>query len=385
MHVRLKGLNWGHRRATAPIAAATAAFGGLEPDVAIDWSVQTLAGFEHALGPDVAAQFDFIVFDHPFCGAISDAGYFLPVADDDDLRRPENFVGSSLASYRYGGSLWGVPIDGATQTAVYRPDLLEPFGPPPVTWDGVASLGRRVRAAGKWLGLAAANPHGFLVLAALCANLGRPFAHDPQADPFDRSTLCDAIDALAMILPYCHPDSPQMNAIALHEAMQKGDDIVYCPLAYCYLTHGEADWLRPLGFGAFPGPVSPHAAGTVLGGTGLGISSRTAHPDIARKFARFLARSDTQLEAFARNHGQPARIEAWNDTETDRRFGGALSQARSTIDAAWIRPRYRNYPRFQHAAGDVVGRAFPNLDGRRLADELFTTWMNSGNAGMGEP
>jgi multiple sugar transport system substrate-binding protein len=372
--VRLKGLNWGHRRATAPIAAATAAFRRLWPEVDISWNVQPLAGFENALGPDVAAQFDFIVFDHPFCGSISEAGYFLPMPEDGDLADPAMFVGPSLTSYRYSGALWGVPIDAATQTAVFRPDLLAPFGPPPRTWDEVVDLGRRVRVTGKWLGIAAFNPHGFLILAALCANFGRPLACDPLADPFDRRSMSDALEALSMIQPYLHPSCAEMNAIALHEAMQVSNDIVYCPISYCYLTHAEADWRRPLAFSDFPGPRAPYVAGTVLGGTGLGISSQTSQPDIAKKFGLFLAQADVQLEVFSQNHGQPARVEAWDDREADRRFGEALTGTRATIEAASVRPRYRNYVRFQHEAGELIGRTFPNFGGRTAVEELYRIW-----------
>ena len=56
----------------------------------------------------------------------------LGVADGD-------FVGASLASYRHSGHLWGLPVDGASHVALYRPDLLD--GPVPTTWPEVHGAG----------------------------------------------------------------------------------------------------------------------------------------------------------------------------------------------------------------------------------------------------
>jgi len=181
----LRGLNWGHRRATEPLQAAASHFTQCHPACTIEWTVQPLSGFEHGLDYNVVDRFDLIVFDHPFCGDIADRQLFRPVSDDHAASLDDGvFVGRSLHSYRYGGALWGVPVDGATQTAVYRPDLLSRYGELPQTWDDIVRLGRAVRNDGLWLGLAGLNPHAFLVVAALCANLGQPLCANPESKTF---------------------------------------------------------------------------------------------------------------------------------------------------------------------------------------------------------
>ena len=58
--------------------------------------------------------------------------------------------------------------------------------------------------------------------------------------------------------------------------------------------------------------------------------------------------------AFAAHHGQPARVECWEDGAIDRRFGGCFSATRATMERAWIRPRHDGYVAFQAKAGPLV-------------------------------
>ena len=127
----LRILCWEHRRAVDPMRAAIAAYGAENPDVAIELSFRPLSDFEHQGIAGAAAENDMVVFDHPFCGDIAESGVFLPLEDvlAGALGEDSRYVGPSLATYRYGGHIWGAPIDAATQHAlVTRPDLLDGGG-----------------------------------------------------------------------------------------------------------------------------------------------------------------------------------------------------------------------------------------------------------------
>jgi len=128
---------------------------------------------------------------------------------------------------------------------------------------------------------------------------------------------------------------------------------VFCPAVYCYATYAEADHRQPLRFHDFPGPHG--ARGSTIGGTGLGISAYSAAPAAALTYARFAASATTQ-RAFARNHGQPARIEAWQDSTIDARFGGCYGATLRTMEQCWIRPRFTGYLGFQAKAGPLIER-----------------------------
>lgn len=356
--LRLNGLVWGHRRAIQPMKALTSAFSAFRPDITIEWQVRSLADFEHQSLTDVARACDMVLLDHPFSAEIVASGSFLPLSGlglGCDLADAPSFIGSSLASYRYGGSVWAVPVDGASQHAAYRPDLMESTTLPR-NWDEVLALGAGLRRAGLWLGLAALTPHAGLVLAALMANLGKSWETDPD-QPFkiDRDGFTEAYDLLSQLVSFCPPEIADWNAIDLHEAMTTRDDIVYCPCVFGYATYAEAG-SRRMAFANFPGPRAPHAAGAVLGGAGLAISRRTAAPKAALDFAAYCAGAAAQSR-IAFHHGQPARIEGWSDPEADRQLGGYLSAARTTLESAWIRPRTCGFISFQDRAGRRIAEA----------------------------
>ncbi|MBS0320049.1 MAG: hypothetical protein JSR18_05875 [Proteobacteria bacterium] len=375
MSVVLRGLNWGHRRATGPMDAL-AALARERWGVDVAWDTQSLAGFEHGLSAEVADRYDLVVYDHPFCGVVAAHGLMLPLDTLLPPLRDEDFIGASLGSYRWAGHLWALPVDGATQCALARPDRLH--APLPASWDEVLALGRTLRTRDQWLGLATLSPHGILVLLALCANLGHPLATEPGAEPFDRPTLNHAADLLKAVAAVARPDGARMNAIDLHAAMVADDDLVYTPAAYAYLTYGEADQRRPLQFGGFPGPRGT-VDGTVLGGTGLGITRSCRDVPAASRIVAALADEDAQREVVMRHHGQPAAARAWKGCADDALFQGAHAAIANTVERAWMRPRFAGYIGWQAEAGTLVERFLAGELGRdALVAALEVAWWRHG-------
>ena len=374
----LRLLNWGHRRATAPITAAAAEFTARESGATINLDVQPLSGFEHGLTERVVDSYDLVIFDHPFCGAIAAGGLLMPLGSMVGDLKDEEYVGRSLASYRYAGDLWAVPIDGATQCAVYRSDLMPEGVTPPRSFEQVLALGSGLRARERHLGVALLTPHGFLVAAALCASLGAPLAQDPLAEPFDRRAMHEALRLLSALVVLARPDCVGMNAIDLHEAMSRDDDIVYCPAAYMYLTYAESGFGKRLAFGPFPGVGDSGPAGTVLGGTGLGVTRSCRHPELAAVFASLLCGGEAQKRLVSLHHGQAGHVAGWDDAGIDRRFGGALSATRTTIDGALVRPRHRAFIPFQHACGEIVEQFVAGAIAAETAmDAMGATWRRA--------
>jgi multiple sugar transport system substrate-binding protein len=341
--------------------------------VEIHWTDRSLAGFEHQPIAETAKAFDLVIFDHPFSGDIVASNCFLPLdrALPDWLGEAADglYVGPTLASYRFGGAVWGAPIDAATEHAIYRANVLARAGEtPPATWTEVIGLGGRLRKKGVFLGAAVVTPHLGLVAAALMANAGKPWP-TPSSEPFavDRDALQQALESLAELVSYCPAEALGWDSIALHEAMVSRRDIAYAPCVYGYATYGEADMPARLSFGDFPGAVAPYAAGTAIGGTALGVSSNTAHPEACFDFVRFALSARAQIDLIAGNHGQPARIEAWNDGATDAAFHGYYSGVRASMERAWIRPRRAGYIPFQHEFGHLAARFARREIGLRAA------------------
>jgi multiple sugar transport system substrate-binding protein len=356
----LKGLAWGHRRATGPLEPLNAAFRRERPDISVEWAVRPLSDFEHQPIADIAGRYDLLIIDHPFCGDIVAAKAFVAL----DMEMPDLFgaeadglyVGPSLASYRYAGHVWAAPIDAATPHAAYRADLLDRLSEAvPESWAQTIALGRRLRRAGLWLGTPVLSPHAFATVASLMANIGRPIATDPAAPfAFDADAMAIALQALDELVALSAPESLDWNAIDIEEAMVARDDIAFTPAVYGYATYAEADMRAPLRFSDFCGLEAPYAHGSMLGGTGLAVSASSGNRDAALAFTRFCMTREAQDRIIPQHHGQPARASAWDDPANDARFGGYYSGVRRSIEGAWIRPRRPGYIRFQAEAGRLV-------------------------------
>ena len=377
----LRGINWGHRRAVGPLSAATPTFRAEHPDIDISWSQRSLAGFEFEPVPRLAESFDLIILDHPFCGDIAATSCLIPL---DGLPSLEDrlFLGPSLASYRYEGRIWALPIDAACQVAASRPDLLAALGAAaPSTWEETLSLGRAARRRGLSLAIACKGVHSLMTFFTLCANLGRPCRTDPTEPLVDRETATDALDAMEALLELCPAEALDWDSIALHEMMTADGRLVFCPAVYLYATYAESDYPNPLRFHDLPGLRGPDPSGSTLGGTGLGISAKCRDPDAALAYTAYLLRPEIQT-GFASHHGQPARIEAWTGSAADARFAGAFSATRTTMEASWIRPRYPGYPRFQAEASELMEGYLRGATPRRdLLDRLDDLHARRGGDG----
>ena len=93
---------------------------------------------------------------------------------------------------------------------------------------------------------------------------------------------------------------------------------------------------------------------TMLGGTGLAISSKCAHLDTALRYARFVASPETQRGLFFDHGGQPGHRAAWTDPRTNAACSNFFHDTLPTLDRAFVRPRYAGYLDFQDRAGDPI-------------------------------
>jgi multiple sugar transport system substrate-binding protein len=362
----IRGMAWAHRRAVDPLVAASAAYQRIRPALQIDWDARPLHGFEFTPVAELARAYDLIVLDHPFMGEAAQSRCLLPLGPAVPGLGDADFIGPSLATYRYTDEVWAVPVDAACQTAAYRPDLLDRIGTPvPRSLPEVLALGERARASGLRLAIALKGVHALMTLFTLCAAQGRPCGGDPQAAFADAEAARQALEWIGALLEHCPPAALDWNSIALHEAMVARDDLVYCPLVYCYLTYAEADMRRPLRFADLPAAAAGgEPRGSTVGGAGIAVSASTQTRDAALGFLGFLATPDAQL-LFAQHHGQPAHADAWRDERIDSRFGGAFSAIRRTMELSWVRPRWPGYLTLQaeggrlieaHLRGEIAGR-----------------------------
>lgn len=350
---RLRGMTWSDPRGYDPVVAAAAAWAGIEPGVVIDWDKRSLQGFESTPVEELAATYDLMVIDHPHVGAVVREGCLLPLDRAEDeatlLQLESESLGRSFASYRLAGRQWALPIDAACQVQAIRPDRL---ASPLRSWSEVVEAGREGRAI-----LPLRPPHALMSFFTLAANLGTPCRVTP-GPLIPRREGLRVLEALAALADHLDPACFGMDPIAVLDALASSDRLAVAPHTYLYAPYGRQGY-RPhrIGFHDIPALGAQGPIGSTLGGTGIAISARTAHPEACRRFALWLASAEVQRGLYAQNNGQPGNACAWGDAAVDAAVGGAYGNTRLTHEAAWVRPRHAGYMGFQEEGSQIVSDA----------------------------
>ncbi|CAO3439588.1 carbohydrate ABC transporter substrate-binding protein [Azospirillum doebereinerae] len=351
--MRYRALTWDHPRGFNALAAAAARLDEARDGLAIAWDKQPLEGFEeHPIG-DLCARYDLVVLDHPHIGEAVAQRCLVPLEDlfpEAEIAAWErNSIGPSLASYRFGGRHWALPLDAATQVTAFRADLTG--GPAPVTWDGVAALSERAPVA-----LSLAGPHACLSFLSMAAAFGEPPAVADPNQLVSAETGRRVLDLMALLAGRT-PDSVRgRNPIGLLAHMARHDDVALCPLVYGYVTYAApadpAD--KPIAFADAPRATADGRPGSTLGGTGIGVSIRCEVTPALRDHLRWLLGAEAQAGFIPDHDGQPSRRAAWHDDRVNARWGGFYRNTAATLEAAYVRPRHDGYIAFQAAASAIL-------------------------------
>lgn len=350
--VSLRGLTWDHPRAFDGLFAETKRFNALDNGVSIEWDIHSLRGFEATPIAETAAEYDLIILDHPFMGdakeseALVDLQAHLEPEVLDSLRT--SFVGRSFESYEYGGGLWALPIDAASQAVVYRPDLLD--GPAPRSFAEVTELGRQ-----GGLGLSLANPHAFMAYLGIAASLGADIS-GTAARLLPEDVALQTLSILRQWVRHVPEAAFDWSSIGLLEAMATSDTVTYCPMVFSFNTYAQtpASGRRQLRYADIPA-----ASGTlmrqrpVLGGTGLAVSASSNSITAAIDVVLHFVGEDAQRR-MASQGGQAAHRTVWSASAVPTINGTFFLDCAPAQTGAVLRPRWPNYIKFQNAAGQLL-------------------------------
>ena len=336
MTVALRGLTWDHPRGYRPLEVFS------HPEVKVEWDRQPLSGFESTPLVKLAGQYDMLVIDHPGLGAAIEAGAVLPVEDvfsPDDLALWESrAVPPTWSSYQVEGHGWALPLDAATQTCVYRPDLATP----PAAWSDVLRLSGVV--------LCVAGPHAGLMLLGLA---GVRSGHTL----LDRQRAVAALELLRAVWRHSDQSAADLDPIGIHELLVAGE-AECCPLVYSYAYYGHT-----LAWSAAPRLFAQDSSGNgTLGGTGLAVTPRAYSKVLAvTKYVRGLFDVQTQLELSAVG-GQSATTAVWESPKVDQAWNGHYSATLETVRTSYVRPRFDGWIGFQDELSERVRELLGNDD-----------------------
>lgn len=350
----LRGITWNHSRALPPLVASAQRFEECHPNVRILWEKRSLHEFGHSSLADLAHAFDLIVVDHPMMGEAEDVLVnmrpLIPSADWGDIETDS--AGRSFDSYIYEDALYALPIDAAAPAASCRMDILKAVGlHVPTNWGELLDLARRKLA--RMPGFPADL---FLNFMGMCVSRGSPVAAGDR-ELFDRTIALQCLEELRELASTMPSVIYSWNPIALYEQMASTDEFAYCPFAYSYNNYSRAGFAaRRLRF-SLPVRLSDGAAmQTVLGGTGLAISTSCQIPELALDYSLYVAGTTCQSTLYGLSGGQPARRSAWQNPVLNRLTDGFFERTLPGIETAYVRPRYRGYITLQEQAGIPIAQ-----------------------------
>lgn len=359
-----KGLTWDHPRGYRALEAASAL--AREQGLDIAWDRQPLEGFESHPIAELADRYDLLVLDHPHLGDALGADCLVPMDEvftaDTLTEIATGTIGPCWESYRLGGQLWALPLDAATQVLAYRSDLLD--DEPPSTWDHVVAMADRGDMA-----LSLAGPHALLTLLSISIAIGP----EPSEELlFDLQGGAEAFAILAELYARVVPAALLLNPIGLLDHMASHDDMVLCPLVFGYVNytaplHGQ----RRLGFADAPSHTIKSQPGTILGGTGIGITRRCGvTPELVQHLGWLLG-AEGQNRFIPDHAGQPSRRNAWTDPAVNAAWPDFYAATMRTIEVAHVRPRVPGFVPMQLEAAAMIREALAEkTSGNAVIDRL---------------
>lgn len=357
MHV-YRAITWDHPRGYNALAAAAAA---LDPEqqLSITWDAQPLEGFESQPIRDLCARYDLVVLDHPHVGEAVRAACLQPLEKVFGAGMITGLaaatIGPCLASYRFAGQNWALPLDAATQVMAVRADLLD--GPIPGTWDEVIALSKAAKGG---VALSLAGPHALLSFLSIATAFGEPPATRDPDILISRETGSRVFDLMVDLVARSPGSVRDKNPIGILGHMVDRDDVILCPLVYGYVNYAAPKRGRPIRFSNAPRAMTGGRPGSTLGGTGIGISTRCNVSGELKRHLRWLMGGEAQTRFIPAHDGQPGLRAAWSDPELNSRWGNFYRNTAETLEAAYVRPRHAGYISFQGEASALLTDALCN-------------------------
>jgi multiple sugar transport system substrate-binding protein len=354
----LRGMAWDHPRARDPLAAISSAW-TRRTGIPVQWNARSLKEFEDQPLEELANEHDLVLVDYPFMGVAAASGLLVAVNDWTDAAyladQARNGVGPSHDSYFWAGKQWALAIDAACQVSAVREDLWQAAGrgPLPRSWGEVAALAAECAGTASRVAIPLNANHAYCAFLSIGISLaGTEFW--PVGGHVHPEAAAEALRFLHGLAPQLHDSSRGDDPIGISDRMADMDEILYVPLMFGYSNYARANFREHrLRFGNAPSGAGG-AIGSVLGGVGLALSSRSRQPDAAADLAREIASPATQCGVYVRSGGQPGHGAAWGSPEANALTGGFFRATRRTMDQAFLRPRVPGHRAFQPQAGALV-------------------------------
>jgi multiple sugar transport system substrate-binding protein len=378
--IELKGITWDHPRGLAPLLATAAQFTQENPEIRIEWKVRSLAQFGEQSIEQLAGHYDLLVIDHPFVGTAARSRCLVPLEEHLPAaflaEQLKDSVGPSYRSYTYDGHQWALAVDAAGHVSAYRPELMEAGSANvPRTWREVIDLAKRSPVS------IPLNPAGAIdSFLTLCANMGEEPGRSRDY-LVSRSAGNKAFELLRTIVPLISGESFVLDPPRVLDRMSTTNDISYCPLLFGYSNYSRPTKIPYLcHFTNIPGvEKSSGSRGSLLGGTGLAISTSCQEVAAASKYLQWVTSPECQRALYFDSGGQPGNRAAWLDASVNAGANSFFLNTLESLEQAYVRPRYDGFVEFHDQVGLLLHDHLRNRsDEGDIWDAINELYLKSG-------
>jgi multiple sugar transport system substrate-binding protein len=324
------------------------------------------------------SRFDILNIDVTWTAEFAAAGWIMPLPR---ARFPlRTFLPPVVDTATFDGRLYAVPYVTNAGLLYYRKDVLDEEGvQPPRTWQELAHQARTIAPEHGLEGYAGQ----FLPYEGLTANVTEAILSAGGSylgDEGSTVTVGPGVErALAFLARGVREGWIPREALDFKEeesrnAFEDGRLLFLRNWPYVYALANGKDSEVAGKFGAVPLP-GPGGPGTsVLGGSNLAISTRSAHPKTAADLIAYLTSEPVQRKVLTEGALPPVRADLYTDPQLVRDHP-YLPTLRKSIMTARPRPKSPRYDQVslvvQAVAQDVMaGRATPAQGVARLRREL---------------
>ena len=296
--------------------------------------------------------FDVMMLDVIWVPEFARAGWLLDLSSRVSPEELAQYFPSTVAAATWEGRVWALPWNMNVGLLYYRADLLAKHGlAPPATWDELVATVQRIQAAERdprldgylWQGK---QYEGLTVnaLEAFWANDTRLLAPDGATFP-DPARAADALAFLRRLIE--SGVSPRWVTAGDEELTRRafGDGraifLRNWPYVLDLIEAPDSPVRGRVGIAPLPGRTRDTAGRGSTGGSHLGVSRRTAHPEEAIALARFLTSEGAQRAMLAGTL-YPTRTALYRDPALTARHP-RLPQIHDLMIAGRPRPVTPNY------------------------------------------
>jgi multiple sugar transport system substrate-binding protein len=354
----LKGSTWGHERGFAPLLELNKSNLELFP-CSVSWDIRSLKEFGDQSLIYLSNKYDLIIFDHPFIGQIAEEGLLIPLdkfLTDDFLQDQEkNSVGKSYNSYCWNSSTYALPIDVAGHVSARRPDLFAKYGlEVPETWNDVLLLAQETsHSNGSLVSIAGVSVDIWCFFVTLCANSGSD-AYNDENGVISHDIGRLILEFIISLFKLSPKECSDWNPIGVLDHMSETDSIIYCPALFGYSNYARNGFRKSLvEFGSLA-TAGFGSIGGILGGAGIGVSSKTKFPKEAIEVAKILSSPEIQTGLYSQYGGQPAHKNAWISTEVNLATNKFFENTLETLENSYLRPRFPGFVDVQTFSSEVL-------------------------------